>query len=110
MANRKRDFRRKTARTLVNRHDMVFHGALNIIGFARPRTVNGLLDAGWASFLGILPLRAANAGRKVAGLDPKYPSQDCSQCGRRQKVKIGHAYVCASCGNDGHRDVNAAPS
>nr|WP_229753022.1 transposase [Deinococcus aerophilus] len=36
----------KTARTLVNRHDAIFHEDLNIIGLARTRTAKGVLDAG----------------------------------------------------------------
>lgn len=108
VANRRRDFHHKTARALVNRHDTVFHEDLNIIGLARTRTAKGVLDAGWASFITILSLKAANAGRKVIGVDPNYTSQDCSQCGHRQKVKIGHAYLCANCGAEMHRDVNAA--
>ncbi|AXH00772.1 transposase (plasmid) [Deinococcus wulumuqiensis] len=108
VANRRRDFHHKTARTLVNRHDAIFHEDLNIIGLARTRTAKGVLDAGWASFINILSLKAANAGRTVLGVDPKYTSQDCSRCGHRQKVKVGHAYVCANCGYDCHRDVNAA--
>jgi putative transposase len=108
IANRRRDFHHKTARTLINRHDVVFHEDLNIIGLARSRTAKGVLDAGWASFINILSLKAENAGRRVTGVDPKYTSQDCSQCGHRQKVKIGHAYICANCGMDMHRDVNAA--
>lgn len=108
VANRRRDFHHKTARTLVNRHDAIFHEDLNIIGLARTRTAKGVLDAGWASFINILSLKAVNAGRTVLGIDPKYTSQDCSQCGHRQKVKIGHAYVCANCGIEMHRDQNAA--
>ncbi|ULH17991.1 transposase (plasmid) [Deinococcus sp. KNUC1210] len=108
VANRRRDFHHKTARTLVNRHNAIYHEDLNIIGLARSRTAKSVLDAGWASFINILSLKAANAGRTVLGVDPKYTSQDCSGCGHRQKVKIGHAYVCANCGMDMHRDVNAA--
>ena len=108
VANRRRDFHHKTARALVNRHDAVFHEDLNIISLARTRTAKGVLDASWATFINILSLKAANAGRTVLGVDPKYTSQDCSDCGHRQKVKIGHAYVCANCGMDMHRDVNAA--
>ncbi|GGR40480.1 RNA-guided endonuclease InsQ/TnpB family protein [Deinococcus ruber] len=108
VANRRRDFHHKTARTLVDRHDAVYHEDLNIIGLARSSTAKGVLDAGWASFINILSLKAVNAGRKVLGVDPNYTSQDCSRCGHRQKVKIGHAYICANCGMDMHRDVNAA--
>lgn len=108
VANRRRDFHHKTARALIQRHDTVFHEDLNIIGLARTRTAKGVLDAGWAQFINILSLKAAEAGRKVVGVDPKYTSQDCSCCGHRQKVKIGHAYLCANCGKEMHRDVNAA--
>ncbi|MFB9993322.1 zinc ribbon domain-containing protein [Deinococcus oregonensis] len=40
-------------------------------------------------------------------LEGQCGGQDCSQCGHRQKVKTGHASVCANSGMDMHRDVNA---
>jgi putative transposase len=107
-ANQRKDFHHKTARKLINKHDVIFHENLNIIGLARSKTAKGVLDSGWASFISILSNKAVEAGRRVQGVDPRYTSQDCSCCGRRQKVAIGKAYVCVACGATLNRDVNAA--
>lgn len=108
VANRRLDFHHKTARALVQQHDAIFYEDLNIIGLARTRTAKGVLDAGWANFLGILNAKAESAGRLVRGVRPEYSSQDCHVCGHRQKVPIGRPYICAACGQESNRDVNAA--
>jgi putative transposase len=107
-ANQRKDFHHKTARKLIDKHDVIYHENLNIIGLARSRTAKGVLDSGWASFLTILSNKAAEAGRRVQGVDPKFTSQNCSNCGHRQKVAIGKKYVCAKCNLEINRDVNAA--
>jgi putative transposase len=107
-ANQRKDFHHKTARKLINKHDVIYYENLNIIGLARSRTAKGVLDSGWAMFLSILSNKAVEAGRRVQGVDPRFTSQDCSCCGHRQKVAIGKAYVCAKCNLEINRDVNAA--
>ncbi|WP_298629657.1 transposase [uncultured Thermus sp.] len=49
------------------------------------------------------------AGRRVLGVDPKYPSQDCPICGHREKRPLWvREFTCSSCGTPLHRDVAAA--
>jgi len=43
----------------------------------------------------------------VGAINPKYTSQDCSNCGHRNKCNGKH-YVCKNCGLKIHRDVNAS--
>ena len=107
-ARQRKDFHHKTARDLVVKHDVIYVENLNIIGLARSRTAKGVLDSGWGSFLNILFLKAASAGRRVAGVNPAYTSQDCSCCKHRQKVPIGKPYICVACGLEINRDLNAA--
>jgi putative transposase len=107
-ARQRKDFHHKAARVLIVKHDTIYYEDLNVIGLARSRTAKGVLDSGWARFLNILSLKAASAGRRVAGVNPAYTSQDCSSCKHRQKVPIGKPYICAACGLEINRDVNAA--
>ena len=49
------------------------------------------------------------AGLSLAcGANPAFTSQDCSRCRHRQKIPIGKPYICAACGLELNRDVNAA--
>jgi putative transposase len=104
----RKDFHHKNARKLVIEHDAIFHEKLNIAPMARSRLAKSVHDAGWSQFLAILSFKAEEAGRRVVGVNPRYTSQDCSSCRHRQKVPIGKLYVCAQCGAELNRDVNAA--
>ncbi|MCS6869589.1 transposase [Thermus sp.] len=109
IANQRRDFHHKTARKLVERYGVIVHEDLNILGLARSRTAKGVLDAGWAQFLQILAYKAAEAGRQVIGVDPRYTSQDCPVCGHREKKPLWvREYTCPQCGAHLHRDIAAA--
>jgi len=46
-------------------------------------------------------------GIKTVFIDPRYTSQDCSDCGSRNKTST-KKYHCRSCGLDIHRDKNAS--
>ncbi len=109
IANQRKDFHHKLARKLVNRYGTIVHEDLNINGLSRSPLAKGLLDAGWAQFLQILAYKAAEAGRRVIKVDPKYTSQDCPVCGHREKRPLWvREFTCPSCGALLHRDVAAA--
>jgi putative transposase len=109
VANQRRDFHHKLARSLVNRYGTIVHEDLNILGLARSNTAKGVQDAGWAQFLQILAYKAAEAGRRVIGVDPRHTSQDCPVCGHREKRPLWiREYTCPQCGTPLHRDVAAA--
>ncbi|MFN4070523.1 MAG: RNA-guided endonuclease InsQ/TnpB family protein [Thermus caldifontis] len=109
IANQRKDFHHQLARRLVNRYGTIVHEDLNIGGLARSRIAKGVQDAGWAQFLQILAYKAAEAGRRVIKVDPKYTSQDCPTCGHREKRPLWtREFTCPSCGTLLHRDVAAA--
>ncbi|WP_243028910.1 RNA-guided endonuclease InsQ/TnpB family protein, partial [Thermus albus] len=109
IANQRKDFHHKLARSLVNRYGTIVHEDLNILGLARSCTAKGVHDAGWAQFLQILAYKAAEAGRRVVGVDPKHTSQDCPVCGHRERKPLWvREFTCHSCGTPLHRDVAAA--
>jgi putative transposase len=102
--NRRRDFRHKTARALVNTCDVIALEKFNIAGMTRrpaPKPDPGqtgtylpnmaaaktglnkaILDAGWAQFANILTGKAEEAGRRVVFVNPAGTSTACHQCGR----------------------------
>lgn len=48
-------------------------------------------------------------GVEVRSVQPHFTSQDCSQCGHRQKKSLSQrTHQCAKCGTKLHRDHNAA--
>ncbi|WP_038028596.1 RNA-guided endonuclease TnpB family protein, partial [Thermus sp. NMX2.A1] len=76
---------------------------------ARSYVAKGVMDAGWGQFLRILAYKAAEAGRQVIKVDPKYTSQDCPVCGYREKKPLWvREYTCPQCGAHLHRDIAAA--
>lgn len=54
----------------------------------------------------------ARYGTRVRAVPPEFTSQDCSNCGQRDKIAwsfdSGPICKCSSCGYTAHRDVNAA--
>jgi len=96
--NQRKDFHHKTARKLLEANGVVYHENLNVKAMSRSRLSKSILDMGWGQFLQILYGKAAEAGRRVVGVNPAYTSQVCSGCGSVQKVPIGMPYECGACG------------
>ena len=66
-------------------------------------------DAAWNTFVNILLNKAANAGRVVEKVEPKFTSQDCSNCKARVRKSLNEReHRCVNCGLILHRDHNAA--
>lgn len=128
IANQRRDFHYKQAKSLVQGHQTIVFEELaitNISKRARPRlNENGtympngataksglnksILDAGWGQFQQIVSYKAACAGRTVLFVDPKYTSQICSQCGIVRKKSLEERWHSCECGCELDRDTNAA--
>jgi putative transposase len=127
--NQRRDFLHKRANELLAGADLIVHEDLNIAGMKRrPRPKqdedgtflpNGasrkaglnksISDAGWGMFLGILRYKAEALGITVAGVNPRWTSQLCSQCGTMvEKALSTRTHLCPECGYDAPRDENAA--
>lgn len=94
---------------MVKEYGTIVHEDLNVLGLARSGVAKGALDAGWGQFLQILAYKAAEAGRRVIGVDPRYTSQDCPVCGHRERRPLWvRKFTCPACGASLHRDVAAA--
>ena len=130
IANKRHDFIHQESRKLVNRFALIAVEKLNVTNMsARPKPKqdettgdylpNGasakvglnksIQDAAWSQFRFALGYKAANAGRRVVEVDPRYTSQDCSRCGYRAKKPLKERWhYCPMCSLSLDRDTNAA--
>ncbi|WP_424095771.1 RNA-guided endonuclease InsQ/TnpB family protein [Moorena producens] len=109
VADTRKDFHFKTAKDLLDSHDLVAHEKLNIKGLAKTKMAKSVLDAGWGQFLSILSVKAANAGLLTKAVNPRNTSQNCSNCGKKVPKKLkDRIHSCPHCGYTEDRDVNAA--
>ncbi|OLT59737.1 RNA-guided endonuclease InsQ/TnpB family protein [Moorena bouillonii] len=117
VADTRKDFHFKTAKELLDNHDLVAHEKLNIKGLAKTKMAKSVLDAGWGQFLSILSTKAVrvawptaiNAGLLTVAVNPRNTSQNCSNCGTKVPKKLkDRIHSCPHCGYTADRDVNAA--
>ena len=69
-----------------------------------------ILDCSWSEWFRQLSYKAAEAGRTVIAVDPKYTSQTCPLCGFvfRENRKTQADFACISCGHMDNADHNGA--
>ena len=104
------DFHHKATRSLVEQHDLIAHEALNVAGMGRGNFARSIHDVGWGQFLNLLSLKAADAGRRLVAVDPRYTSQRCNACGHTEKAnrRSQSVFRCVVCGHEATADHNAA--
>jgi putative transposase len=120
------DHAHKTARWLVQHHDLIAVEDLKIRNMTRsargtiaqPGTNvaqksglnRSILDAGWGVFLRVLAGKAESAGRQVIAVNPRNTSRTCPACGHCAKEnRLTQAdFACVSCGYTEHADVVGA--
>ena len=128
VANQRKDFLHKASRQLVNTYGLIFFEELQPANMSkRPKpkqdeqgnyVPNGaaakgglnksIVDAGWAMFQQFCIYKAANAGREVLFVNPRYTSQICSGCGAVKKKELSERWHSCECGAELDRDYNAA--
>ena len=132
VANQRRSFHHQTARTLVDRYDLLVVEDLRIRNMVRrpaPRPdphqpggfrPNGataksglnrsIQDAGWAQFVSILRAKAEEAGRVVIDVDARHTSDRCEACGHTATENRASQAVfsCRRCGHTVNADEHAA--
>ena len=109
ITNRRQDFLHKTTTALVAKFGTIVIENLNVKGLAQGILSKQVHDASWSTFFNFLSYKAADAGRKIVGVNCAYTSQTCPACGTRQKKSLAERkHVCSECGYTTHRDTAAA--
>jgi putative transposase len=129
VANQRKDFLHKASHSLVHSYGLIVFEDLQPVNMSkRPKPKqdeetgqylpNGaaakaglnksIVDAGWAMFQQFCTYKAANAGRDVLLVNPKYTSQICSGCGQVRKKSLAERWHSCECGTELDRDHNAA--
>jgi putative transposase len=110
VANQRRDYAYKTARSIVNRYERIILEDLKICNMNKNRHLSkSIADAGWGLLRNALTYMARLSEGVTAFVDPRGTSQVCSGCGavvgKDLSVRI---HRCPMCGLTIDRDVNAA--
>lgn len=110
IANQRKDNIHKVARKLINEYDVIVVENLNTNGMVKnPHLAKSIMDATWATFIIILANKAAEAGKQVIKVDPRFTSQICSECGEIVKKDLSaRIHNCPHCRLILDRDINAA--
>ena len=110
IANQRRDFHYKMAHRLFSQCEEVAVEDLKICDMVQNHHLSkSISDAGWGNFRLILQSKAANAGKQLTKVDPKYTSQKCSGCDSIVKKSLSvRVHCCNDCGLVLDRDHNAA--
>lgn len=110
VAWRRGDFAHQHSRAIVNTFDVIAVEDLAVNRMTHNHCLaKSISDAAWSQFISLLSYKAAWAGRRYVAVNPAYTSQDCSQCGHRQKLSLSdRTYTCPCCGLVLDRDLNAS--
>ena len=107
---KRHDFAHQLARRWVNHFGLIAVEDLTINGMVHNHYLaKSIHDAAWSQFRQVLSYKAVEAGRTLVAVNPAYTSQDCSQCGQRQRKMLSErVHNCLCCGMVLDRDENAA--
>lgn len=108
--NRRSNFAHQVSRFLANSYDILVFEDLNIKGMMQNHCLaRSIADVSWNQLICFTKYKAENAGRKMIQVRPNYTSQDCSNCGSRQKMPLElRLYECQNCHVSIGRDLNAS--
>ncbi|MGK7875027.1 MAG: RNA-guided endonuclease InsQ/TnpB family protein [Xenococcaceae cyanobacterium] len=130
VASRREDYHWKQANYLVSLGDLIVFEDLNtkgMMGRCKPKTDpqtgkylhNGqaaksglnkaIADAAWGGFQQKVRVKAERWGKLVIEINPKYSSQECSQCGYVSPTNRNcEKFLCENCGHYADADLDAA--
>jgi putative transposase len=109
VSRQRKDFVVKTARTLCLSNDRIVLENLNVRGLVKNHNLAlSISDASWSLFREWLEHFGQVFNREIIAVEPKYTSQDCSNCGNRVKKSLSTRTHICSCGTVLCRDHNAA--
>jgi putative transposase len=112
ITNSRKDFNNKLSRQLVNTNDVIVVEDLNLQTMSQAlRLGKSVHDLGYSQFLFMLKYKAQEAGKVVIEANKWFASsKTCNHCGFiKQDLALSERdWVCPSCGEHHHRDINAA--
>ena len=109
VSRQRKDFVVKAARTLCASNDVIVLENLNVRGLVKNHKLAlSISDASWSIFREWLEYFGQIFDRTIIAIDPKFTSQDCSNCGNRIKKSLSTRTHQCSCGTVLCRDHNAA--
>lgn len=106
----RKDWAIQQARCVVKSHDLVAYEDLQVSNMVRHHHLaQSISDAGWSQFTDWLDYYGKIWGKVVVAVDPRFTSQECSDCGHRSpKALSTRTHSCPECGLEMCRDENAA--
>ena len=112
VANARADFHHKLSRRLVDDNQAIIVETLKIKNMQQNHSLaKAIGDAGWHGLRIKIAYKAERAGKHFVALDQwAATSKTCSACGERaaEMPLSVRVWVCANCGTEHDRDVNAA--
>ncbi|MDV3278749.1 MAG: transposase [Nitrososphaerales archaeon] len=104
--NQKDDWQWKLAHSIVDRFDIIGYENLQVNNMVKNhRLAKAIQDASWSGFTQRLTDVAVMAGSLAVGVDPRYSTQECPECGSRIRMALSErTHICPSCGFRGQRD------
>jgi putative transposase len=110
ISQRRKDFCHKESRKIIDQYQYICVEDLNIKNMVENSFfAKKILDASWNQFCQFLTYKAVEAGRKLGLVNPAYTTQECSQCGYRERKELWEReHCCKKCRYRTSRDHNAA--
>ncbi|NEP05072.1 MAG: IS200/IS605 family element transposase accessory protein TnpB [Okeania sp. SIO2G4] len=110
ISRQRKDHAVKTARALIQCHDLVVYEDLNIANLVKNHHLaKSISDASWYQFTEWLEYYAKLHGIACIAVPPHFTSQNCSNCGQTVKKSLSvRTHKCPHCSYIADRDHNAA--
>ncbi|GGA45652.1 RNA-guided endonuclease TnpB family protein [Okeania sp. KiyG1] len=110
ISRQRKDHGVKTARALIQSHDLVVYEDLKIANLVKNHHLaKSISDASWYQFTQWLEYYAKFHGIASIAVPPHFTSQNCSNCGQTVKKSLSvRTHKCPHCGYIADRDHNAA--
>jgi putative transposase len=109
---KRKNFAHQQSRKIVDLFNPIFIEDLSINNMRHNshRCMNkAISDAAWSMFFNFLQYKAEEAGVVCRRVNPSYTSQNCSDCGHRNSLKLSdRLFKCTCCNFETTRDHNAA--
>lgn len=112
--NNRKDYLHKVTRHIVEEYDFIAVEDLHVKGMLNKDNSksnnHAIANQSWHELRTMFEYKSDWYGKTFVKVDPKYTSQDCSNChertGPKNDLSVRH-WICSSCGISHDRDVNA---